>query len=300
MNLERLKIFYVVAQEGSLAKAAKKLHIAQPALSRTIKLFEEELGTQLFDRMSKLGLRLTPQGERVLKFAERILNESVLFEKLIKEQTDELEGDLTIVTTPYLASQWLPHYLLLGFFEKYPQLRVRVIGKLDSIDINQADIAIRTFIPHHPHIIQRHLFSSHYKLWASPDYLEEHGTPQAPEELDHHRLLAFGGNVFNPYGSVSWILNVGASLDKPRIPYLENNSYEGLFNLANAGLGIIEAPEEYVVLRPNNLVKILPNLDAPVVEVYYMYAKHMEKSKKMLAFEEYFNEMKREQEKESL
>lgn len=290
MNLERLKVFYVVAQEGSLANAAKKLHIAQPALSRTIKLLEEELGTQLFDRMSKLGLRLTLQGERTLKFAEKTLREAALFEKLIKEKTEEVQGNFTIVTTPYLASTWLPHHLL-GFINQYPKLKIKIVGKLEDINISQGDIIIRTFIAHHPHLIQKHLCFLHTKLWASPDYLKKFGAPQTAEELDNHRLITFDDNVSNPYGSVSWILNVGTSIENVREPYLQNNSYEGLINLANTGLGIIEAYEEYINLKPHHLVQVLPELEGPIVDIYYIFPKATEHSKKIKAFEEYVSSL---------
>lgn len=65
------------------------------------------------------------------------------------------------------------------------------------------------------------------------------------------------------------------------------NSIEGLINLAVQGFGIIEAPREFVTLRTNELVEILPQLDSPVIDIYFIYSKSLENSKKIRAFAEY-------------
>ena len=82
MNLHHLKYFLVIAQEGSLTNASKKLLVGQPALSAQLKQFEQWLGTPLFERSGK-KLVITPAGEYVLKYA-----------KAIKGLEDELVSNL--------------------------------------------------------------------------------------------------------------------------------------------------------------------------------------------------------------
>lgn len=291
MSLDRLKVFYVVAKEGSLASAAKKLHIAQPALSRTIKLLEEELGTQLFERMSKLGLRLTLQGERTLEFTEKILNESELFEKIIKENTDKPQGELKIVTTPAMASFWLAQFLP-GFIEKYPEIRLDIIGETSAIEgtPEKGDVFIRTYIDHHPYLIQRHLQSFHHKLWASLEYLEKYGTPQKIEDLNHHQLLTYEKTGYNIYANTTWILDIGENRDKPRKPSLTFNSIEGLINYADAGLGIIGMPIELVKLKSKKLINILEDVNGPIIDIYCIYPESRKDSKKIASFVDYLED----------
>lgn len=73
MNLHHLKYFLVIAEEGSLSAAAKKLLVGQPALSTQLKSFETWLGVELFSRTGK-RLQITPHGEFVLKYAREINN----------------------------------------------------------------------------------------------------------------------------------------------------------------------------------------------------------------------------------
>ncbi|HEY8074353.1 MAG TPA: LysR family transcriptional regulator [Labilithrix sp.] len=74
MSLSQIETFVTVVQTKSMSRAAERLHVAQPALSRQIKSLEEELGTRLFARTSR-GMALLPEGEIFLEHARRILDE---------------------------------------------------------------------------------------------------------------------------------------------------------------------------------------------------------------------------------
>lgn len=82
LNLHHLKYFLVIAEEGSISAASKKLLVGQPALSAQLKQFEDYLGLLLFERLGK-RMAITPEGEYVLKYA-----------RAIKQLEDELISNL--------------------------------------------------------------------------------------------------------------------------------------------------------------------------------------------------------------
>jgi DNA-binding transcriptional LysR family regulator len=74
MSLDQIRTFVAIAQEGSMRRAAERLHLTQPPLSRQLASLEDELGARLFERVPK-GMELAPAGRVFLAHAERILAE---------------------------------------------------------------------------------------------------------------------------------------------------------------------------------------------------------------------------------
>src|SRR5690606_41029115 len=94
----RLQVFHAVAKHGSFTRAAEHLFMTQPAVTFQIKQLEEQYNTRLLDR-GHGRISLTPAGQIVLAYAERILDLSEELDSRVAELTDELAGPLNIGTS---------------------------------------------------------------------------------------------------------------------------------------------------------------------------------------------------------
>lgn len=121
----RLQVFHAVARHGSFTRAAEHLFMTQPAVTFQIKQIEEHYNTRLLER-GHGRVTLTPAGEIVFAYAERILGLADELESRISELTDELAGTLTIGASTTIAAFWLPR-LLEPFKRKFPRVMPRVV-----------------------------------------------------------------------------------------------------------------------------------------------------------------------------
>jgi DNA-binding transcriptional LysR family regulator len=126
MELAQLRTLIHVAELGSLSKAADRLHIAQPALSRQIRLLEEELGTRLFDRHGR-GMTVTEHGQDVLKHALRVMAELEEIRATGSDESAPLRGHVSIGMPP-TASDILSEPLVAAFRETHPDATLRIVS----------------------------------------------------------------------------------------------------------------------------------------------------------------------------
>lgn len=124
INMEYYKMFYYVAKEGSFTKAGEELCVSQPAVSQSIKLLEESLGTKLFMRVPK-GVKLTPEGEALYSYVQRGFEYIKLGEEQFQKMLDLEHGEIRIGASDMTLQFYLLPYLE-RFHESYPGIRVIV------------------------------------------------------------------------------------------------------------------------------------------------------------------------------
>lgn len=145
MDIVQLKTLIHVAELGSLSKAADRLHIAQPALSRQIRQLEQELGTYLFERHGR-GMVITDIGREVLAHASRILEEMESIRTSAAGLRSSYRGSVTIGTPPTVA-EIMTVPLARKIREEHPHLAVRFSSAfsgylLDWLQRGDLDLAI--------------------------------------------------------------------------------------------------------------------------------------------------------------
>jgi len=145
MDVVQLKTLIHVAELGSLSKASDRLHIAQPALSRQIRLLEKELGTYLFDRHGR-GMEITDAGREVLAHATRIMEEMESIRSSVAGGKTSFRGTVVIGTTPTVA-EIVTVPLVRKIKETHPHLAIRFSSAfsgylLDWVQRGELELAI--------------------------------------------------------------------------------------------------------------------------------------------------------------
>lgn len=124
MLLRHLHYFQAVAQYSSFTRAAKALHVSQPALSQQIRQLEEHLGAQLFDRQGRT-VRLTDAGEVYLRYAQQALQDLEAGRRALHDVSDLSRGSLRIAVAPTFAS-YLLGPLVEAFYRRYPNVTLTI------------------------------------------------------------------------------------------------------------------------------------------------------------------------------
>ena len=182
MDLRHVRTFVTVAEVGTVSKAAERLHVAQPALSRQIANLEDELGLKLFDRVGR-RLLLTSEGERLLNDCRGLLN----YARAVGEQAQVLRrgdvGVLRVSASPHLIEGIFPDFLR-HYAARYPNVQVRLVdvaaggealAMLERGEIHLVQTIVRAIAPDeerfasHPLAPMQMLAACHPKLKLGTD-----------------------------------------------------------------------------------------------------------------------------------
>jgi DNA-binding transcriptional LysR family regulator len=285
MDWDKLRVFHAVAEAGSFTHAGDVLNLSQSAVSRQISALEEALQVPLFHRHAR-GLILTEQGESLNRTVREVFAKLAMTEALLTESKEKPAGRLKVTTTFGFGSSWLAPRLH-AFLEQYPDVTMQLL--LDDTDLDlamrEADVAIRMHAPKQPDLVQRHLMALDWHVCASAEYLSQHGTPSKPEDLDDHRLILFG-SYRPPVEDINWLADAGRKPGQPRRGVLEVNSLHGMALAIKSHLGIAAVPE-YMAAEDDSLVRVLPEIKAPKVDVYFVYPEELRNSKRVAVFRDF-------------
>ncbi len=184
-----LRVFMAVSRNGSFAKAALELAIAQPTVSRRIEALETALGVQLFNRTPR-GPSLTLDGERVLKEAQVMqLSVTRLLER-VGGSVAGIAGECKILVPEGLNSFWVSRFLP-AFVRRYEHIDLRLFSTFDqSAGVRPPfDIQIQFAPATDGDSVPVRLCTMHLGLFASEGYIAEFGQPQSAADLARFRML---------------------------------------------------------------------------------------------------------------
>lgn len=236
MDITQLRTVLHVAELGSLSKAADRLRIAQPALSRQVRLLEEELGVSLFTRHGR-GMVPTPAGQDVLEHARRIMAEMEEIRAKAADDGVSLRGHVAIGMPP-TVSDILSVPLVSAFASRHPEATVRIVSAysgylLDWLQRGEVDVAI-LFAPRPVRSVRTsQLVEEALYLIGPPDGELDGATPVPFDSLVKRRLLLPSPG----HGLRTIVENAARERALTLDVRIEADSYSTLKNMVRSGHG---------------------------------------------------------------
>ena len=283
MDWDKLKIFHAVAEAGSFTKATVNLNLSQSAISRQIQSLEQDLKTLLFERHAR-GLVLTENGEYLFKTAHEVISKLKEVESTLGDYKDKPRGKLTVTTVVSFGTTWLTPRIQ-EFMQLYPEMEIELIFDDKELDLStrQADGGIWMRRPRQLNYVQKKLIDIHYHIFGSPKYLEKNGYPKSVNDLNKHKFISYGKGTPSPVYNPDWVLKLGLKDQKKRKPVMKVNSVYGLLLSVQSGVGLAALPDYLTVSIPN-IVKVLPEVEGPRTEAYFVYPQSLKNVERVQAF----------------
>ncbi|MGQ0658561.1 MAG: LysR family transcriptional regulator [Chromatiales bacterium] len=289
-DLMRMATFARVVEAKSFSEAARRLGMSKSQVSKQVASLERSLRARLLNRTTR-KLSLTEIGAAYYEHCARIVEEVKEAELAVSQFRSEPRGVIRVnASVEFGTLQVAP--ALPAFLAQFPEVSVDMTLSDRSIDLAEegCDLAIRVAWKDEPGltVVARELAPSQRKVCATPNYLERHGVPQAPNDLVHHNCLTYTGS-----GSKDdWWSFVGpeGEITVPVSGNLRINDNEALWQAARGGLGIAFLPT-YIVgqdLQQGVLRAVLTEYMPGERSIYAIYLPTRHLSPKVRAFIDFF------------
>ena len=197
MNLSQIELLRVLQEtQLNMTKAAERMHVVQSAVSRQLQLFEEELGSPLFERQGKKLIGMTPLGSRIMAEVAVINQAKNNIKAIAADFLDSDQGTLHIATTHTQAKYFLP-MAIQRFRKKYPNVNIYMVQAspeqlIDQLHTRKADIAICTErVDQETDLVLEKCYDWHHAV------VVPHNHPLSDGEITLERLASFPILTYN-------------------------------------------------------------------------------------------------------
>ena len=283
-TIDGLKTVVAVVETNSFTAASDRLGISKALVSKYVGEVEKQLAIRLFNRTTR-QLALTDSGRRYYEQAITLLEQfSAMVDKVTGEQTTP--RGLLRISAPVTFGEMKLAPLLPKLIALYPELTVELILTNGAIDMLEEGIDVRLRIGgvDDSNMIARHLTNFPLVLSASSNYVQQHGLPTTPEQLEKHRCIIDSNfrigkqwPFISPNGQAETI-NVQSALAV--------NSPQAVREIAIADGGIAMTPNFIVedALVDGRLLPVLPEYTTLEFGLFAIYPHRKYVAKKVRCF----------------
>ncbi|MDD6161111.1 MAG: LysR family transcriptional regulator [Oscillospiraceae bacterium] len=209
MNLSQIEVIVEIAKAGSISKAAQNLYISQPGVSKILQKFEEEVGAQIFERVST-GVRLTPVGRKFVKSAMDVIEQAGQLERMFKQNDRAaLTMELRLASVSYQFIQCMLEDLCRKYSQNPLQIHYVECGldeEVDRLTRGDIEIAVNIFWKDHLRRSMKKLLAKgveYHRVGSAVPYIgvsrDSKKYPPDIKELDFSRLTDMPLVIISPF-----------------------------------------------------------------------------------------------------
>jgi LysR family transcriptional regulator for bpeEF and oprC len=291
-KLQAMEVFIQVVDCGSFTKAAEMLNLPKATVSTLVQTLESTLSVKLLHRTTR-QVMITSDGAAYYERCVQILSDVRDAEESLSRHRLSPSGRLRVDTPTGLASEILIP-ALPAFFERYPDITLELGSTDRPVDLVEegVDCAVRGGELVDPNLIARRIGVINFVTCASPAYIERHGMPHHPRDLERHRCV----NYFSAKtGKISkWDFTHDGERIEVSLPgAIALNDSNAYVQAGLAGLGIINMTD-YLLLQhiaAGRMVQVLPEWSIDPLPVHIVYPQNRHLSAKVRVFVEWVSEL---------
>ncbi|MBD1568163.1 LysR family transcriptional regulator [Aliivibrio fischeri] len=284
MDLNNITLLNQVVDSGSFTQAATNLGMTKSTVSRKLAELEEHLGVKLITRSTrKLGL--TQEGEIFYQASVKVLDIMQQTELELTANQNLIRGHLNLAMPVEIGHNVMSDYIN-SFLKRYPEVSINLEMTNREVDIigDGIDLYVQIGEINDSSLVARTIDFSERIIAASPEYLNNYGYIQTPEDLQapHHQI-----RVVNAVKVPNLYFNQVDKAIRVNLPYrLKVNTVTACKSACLSGLGIASLPEFICREHINNgeLVRILPDWDLPRVAISLVFPQNKLLPKRLRAF----------------
>ncbi len=207
LDLNDLAVFVRVVDRGGFARAARELGVPTSTVSRTVARLEELVGTRLLHRTPR-SVRVTTDGRELYESVAPAIATLQRAAHSVEPASRKPKGRLRITAPNDIAHAFVAG-VVVDFVERHPLVEVEMVATNRTVNLVDEgfDLALRAGKLADSSLVARKVGDSIMALYASPEYLQRHGTPGTVQELDQHRIAVFRAKG----GDDEWTLRSSSS-----------------------------------------------------------------------------------------
>ena len=254
-----LRVFHAIVASGSMSKAAQRLGVGQPTVSRRLEALETRIGARLVTRGAE-GVELTDVGERIWTFVQTMQSSASDIERVAHQADKADAGKVRIAAPDGIAGYWLARHLA-GFVEANPRIKLELMtrGQGESAAEDDADIVLQLSESKRMSMVAHELATLHYVPFTSRAYLDTYGAPGGLADVLNHRL----GDLVNYRRQQTHWPSEASAIKQMMKPSLTTDSSAALIEGVRCGALIAMLPTYASAVAPE-LIHLDLDLEVPI------------------------------------